>query len=1788
MTATLQKSPSASPSLSTPVTSREIVFVDPAVIDYPDLVAGVRSGVEVVVLEAMADGVEQISHVLAQRQNLTAVHVVSHGSPGRVQLGTSELSLETIDRYSWELQAWAEAFTNNAELLIYGCEVAQGERGQALVAQLGKLTGTKIAASTTKTGNTDLGGDWELQINQEVATKLAFISTVLEQYEGMLNSEPVQYNLNLGTDSSHPSNFTDVNGTLYFRAYNSANGSELWKIDPTTGNLSVVDVNTQDLGSSPSSLTNVNGTLYFNAYNSANGYELWKLDPTTGNPVRLEIEAGSGSSYPENLTNVNGTLYFRAYNSANGYELWKLDPTTGNPVRLEIEAGSGSSYPENLTNVNGTLYFRATNSANGNELWKIDPTTSNPVRVTDIEAGSGSSAPSSLTNVNGTLYFRAYNSANGYELWKIDPTTSNPVRLEIEAGSGSSYPENLTNVNGTLYFRAYNSANGSELWKIDPTTGNPVRLEIEAGSGSSAPSSLTNVNGTLYFRAYNSANGSELWKIDPTTGNPVRLEIEAGSGSSAPSSLTNVNGTLYFSAYNSANGYELWKIDPTTSNPVRVTDIEAGSGSSAPSSLTNVNGTLYFRARNSANGNELWKINSQTNLPELVVDLNPGAGSSNLTILGFENGNLYLSADNGANGPELWVLDVTNDAPVLSSVGKLGNEDTPIAFTSGDFITAFADADGDSLTKIKITTLPTNGVLNLGDSLVTLSQEIAVSALDTLSFVPASNFNGTVSFSWNGFDGTTYAANPTTVTLAIAPVNDVPVVSGAIANQAATEDATFSFTIPGNAFSDIDAGDTLTYSATLENGNPLPSWLVFNAATQTFSGTPLNEDVGNLSIKVTATDSVGAFANSTFELAIANTNDAPTGSVTESLVSGTEDTAYTISKAQLLAGFTDIDGDALSITDFATSNGNFVENEDGSFTITGANNYNGAVSVTYKVSDGSFSADASNSFTLAPVNDAPTGSATAILATGTEDNPYTITTSELLQGFSDVDGDILSISDLTATNGNLVNNNDGTYSFTPAANFNGTVNLSYDVIDSNGGSVAATQSFTVDAVNDVPTGTASTNLINGTEDTSYTISAVDLLQGFSDVDGDVLSVADLVATNGTLINNNDGTYSFTPAANFNGTVNLTYNVVDGNGGSVAATQSFTVDAVNDVPTGTASANLSAGTEDTTYTINAADLLSGFSDVDGDILSVVDLVAANGTLVDNNNGTYTFTPAVNFNGTVNLTYNVVDGNGGSVAAAQSFTVDAVNDVPVGTASAALINGTEDTAYTINAADLLQGFSDVDGDTLAVADLVATDGTLINNNDGTYSFTPAANYNGSVNLSYNVIDGNGGTIAVAQSITIAAVNDAPVVNQAIAAQNTLEDSPFTFTIPADTFSDVDGDALTYTARLATGEVLPTWLSFDGTTLSGTPTNDEVGNLNIQVTASDGELSVSNLFNLAIANTNDAPTASNDNLITNEDVPLVISAATLIGNDVDVDLGDILSVTTTTQPGKGALVDNGNGTYTYTPNANYNGGDSFAYTIRDRDGATSTATVNLTINAVNDNPDAINDIVTARQSTAKTILAADLLANDGGIEGDVLSLTQVQNAQNGTVALDSNGNVVFTANANVATASFEYTLSDGKGGTDIAFVSVLVGMVDDGGNGQDTMNGTAGDDVLNGGNGDDILRGFTGDDKLLGGNGIDNLQGGEGKDWLYGGRGNDLLNGGLGRDTFVLISQNGTDTIQDFTDGEDQIGLAEGLTFGQLTVSSSNGSTLIAKNGGEVLAILSGVNSSLITQSDFISVV
>ena len=137
------------------------------------------------------------------------------------------------------------------------------------------------------------------------------------------------------------------------------------------------------------------------------------------------------------------------------------------------------------------------------------------------------------------------------------------------------------------------------------------------------------------------------------------------------------------------------------------------------------------------------------------------------------------------------------------------------------------------------------------------------------------NFNGLDLFSYRAFDGIAYS-DEIIVQINVAATNDAPTVANAIADQNATEDSAFAFTVPAGAFADVDAGDSLALTATLPNGDALPSWLTFDDDTGAFSGTPLNADVGSLVVRVTATDGALASAFDDFTIVVANTNDAPT------------------------------------------------------------------------------------------------------------------------------------------------------------------------------------------------------------------------------------------------------------------------------------------------------------------------------------------------------------------------------------------------------------------------------------------------------------------------------------------------------------------------------------------------------------------------------------------------------------------------------------------------------------------------------------------------------------------------------------------------------------------------------------------------------------------------------------------------------------------------------------------------------------------------------------------------
>ncbi len=186
----------------------ELVFIDVRAPDHERLVDDVRSSadpgrqLDVILLEAERDGIAQISEALAGRKDVSAVHIISHGQAGRVELGSAHLEFDTLLKNASDIQRWGNALKADADILIYGCDLAADEPGRGLVKALSRLTGADVAASDDATGQENLGGDWQLEHRVgEIETRVAFSARAQEHWHGTL-AAPVANDDNGGSYSS--------------------------------------------------------------------------------------------------------------------------------------------------------------------------------------------------------------------------------------------------------------------------------------------------------------------------------------------------------------------------------------------------------------------------------------------------------------------------------------------------------------------------------------------------------------------------------------------------------------------------------------------------------------------------------------------------------------------------------------------------------------------------------------------------------------------------------------------------------------------------------------------------------------------------------------------------------------------------------------------------------------------------------------------------------------------------------------------------------------------------------------------------------------------------------------------------------------------------------------------------------------------------------------------------------------------------------------------------------------------------------------------------------------------------------------------------------------------------------------------------------------------------------------------------------------------------------------------------------------------------------------------------
>ncbi|CAH1521365.1 VWFA domain-containing protein [Vibrio owensii] len=692
--------------------------------------------------------------------------------------------------------------------------------------------------------------------------------------------------------------------------------------------------------------------------------------------------------------------------------------------------------------------------------------------------------------------------------------------------------------------------------------------------------------------------------------------------------------------------------------------------------------------------------------------------------------------------------------------------------------------------------------------------------------------------------------------------------------------------------------------------------------------TPAEDFNGEATITYVVTD--GELTDeATVSVTVNPVNDAPVANNDSTATD--EDTPVTI---DVLLNDTDVDGDTLTIVNASVpAEQGTVELVDGKLVFTPAEDFNGEATITYVVTDGELTDEATVSVTVNPVNDAPVANDDS--TTTDEDTPVTI---DVLPNDSDVDGDTLTIvnASVPAEQG-TVEIVDGKLVFTPAEDFNGEATITYVVTD---GELTdeATVSVTVNPVNDAPV--ANDDSTTTDEDTPVTI---DVLPNDIDVDGDTLTIvnASVPAEQGT-VEIVDGKLVFTPAENFNGDATISYTVSDG-ALEDEAEVSVAVNPLNDAPTTENAIPSQVLPEDfAEYTINLND---AFSDVDNLDSELTFSVSGNSNIqVSIVDGIATITPTADWNGSEELTFTAKDPSGLEVSQKVDFTVNAVADIVADSA-----NIVEDTPTILDVLDndSFEGQSPVvsveEGDGPA-------NGSVVVNNDGTITYTPNQDYNGADEFTYTVASG-GVTETTTVTLNVTPVNDKPVVENTIADQVLPEDfAEYTINLN-EAFSDVD-DADSELMFSVSGNSNIQVSIVDGIATI-TPTADWNGSEKLTFTATDPSgLEVSQTVDFTVNAVADIVADSADIV---EDTPTVLN---VLGNDTFEGQSPVVTVESGDGPTNGSVVVNNDGTITYTPNQDYNGADEFTYTVTSG-GVTETTTVTLNVTPVNDKPVVENTI-------------------------------------------------------------------------------------------------------------------------------------------------------------------------------------------------------------------------------------
>lgn len=848
---------------------------------------------------------------------------------------------------------------------------------------------------------------------------------------------------------------------------------------------------------------------------------------------------------------------------------------------------------------------------------------------------------------------------------------------------------------------------------------------------------------------------------------------------------------------------------------------------------------------------------------------------------------------------------------------------------------------------------------------------------------------------------------------------------GVMSNEAAVS-VDVVCNLPPTAFDDSASTDENTSIAINVISNDVDPDGAIDASTIIITEEP---HLGDLSIHpssgvVTYTPDPAACGVDSFAYTVDDNDGSPSNEATvfievmcddpplaiDDLYTATEGTALEVEPQGILANDVTSPWEPLAavlVSD--VSHGILILRSDGSFSYIHDGSETTSDSFSYYAFDGTDDSNvATVSIVITPANDRP--SALDDEASTEEDESVTI---DVLKNDSDPDDDKLSVDWVTQAEHGTVTNHGTNVTYMPDSDFHGTDLFTYGVTDGSGGTASAAVTVIVASENDPPI--ARDDSTGTDEDTPITIP---VLGNDSDPEDDALLITSVTHPPNGTIHNNGSDVTYTPDPGFSGVDRFAYTISDGNGGTDTAAVTIAVDLVNDPPV--AVDDEATTSEDTPIAIS---VLPNDSDPDGDALDVQSVTNPNhGTAVPSGNS-IVYTPDPGFDGADEFTYTVSDGQGGTSTATVTVTVAPVNDAPIAQDDAQ--STAEEQPVTV---DVLSNDVDPDGDSLRVQAVhQPTNGTAANDG-GSVMYSPSAGFSGTDSFTYTISDGQGGTDTARVTVIVSRVNDPPIAQDDSAS--TDEETLVSIPVLAND-RDPDGDFLLVEtiSRPSSGTVLNT-----RTALSYIPNPGFQGVDVFTYTTSDGNGGTdSATVTVSVAGVNDPPSAGDDAGNTDEGVPVTVP---VLLNDEDPD-GDPLAIESVGVPESGSALIVADG-IEYTPNADFNGVDQFTYTVSDGQGGTATARVFIAVAGVNDDPIAQND---SASTQSEMPLSIPVLANDGDPDGDPIVIASVTSPSAGSVRIEG-GTLLYVPNPGATgTDTFSYRLSDGRGGSDEATVTVGV---------------------------------------------------------------------------------------------------------------------------------------------------